>query len=430
MNLWNQNIEKIVPINSYSQVTLKDYCDFRDVIELHHPEFQHFFKWQDQQGLWIEWAQVNLPHLKSSTLTQRFSCIRDLGLNEISIEELHIFKNQNENITQYYPGAFFHNYLCQYHSLPMDDIPKFIKCIFVVGQALLNCREGRIQCINEILTFGLTNKESAAGAIYQTGYYMGHYLQFFRNNAPTELYKAYFFKNYCSAIDKEEPHLFNVLQISAKSDIENKIKVPSKRTSVSQNNAKIPRPSPGEVREHLEHWKTLDNYRLQEDALNLLFHKLCPTNTRIEEILLKVSSLNDFYSTHIFNTFEVSKHILDCNIDKALEEGKESVINKISRVRIKDKEINFFSFATKYCNHHNPEAYPIYDNYVEKMLWHFKKVDSFYQFRKEDLKIYSKFKKMIINFKEFYHLKEFSIREIDIYLWLAGKKFFPRKYKN
>jgi hypothetical protein len=37
------------------------------------------------------------------------------------------------------------------------------------------------------------------------------------------------------------------------------------------------------------------------------------------------------------------------------------------------REINFYSFATKYCSHHKPEMYPIYDSYVDKMLGYFKK---------------------------------------------------------
>ena len=50
-------------------------------------------------------------------------------------------------------------------------------------------------------------------------------------------------------------------------------------------------------------------------------------------------------------------------------------------------------------------------------------------FKKEDLKSYNTFIDIILKFKKSYQLEKFSLREIDIFLWLAGKKYFPKKYK-
>ncbi len=182
------------------------------------------------------------------------------------------------------------------------------------------------------------------------------------------------------------------------------------------------------VNTYLEEWGTLENYMLQESSLSLLFNKLCPENTNIENILLKVSALNDFYSTNIFDTFTVSKHILNCRIDQDLKNGCKSLVNKIALVTINGKTRNFYSFASKYCSHHNPEIYPIYDSYMEKMLMHFKKKDKFDSFKKEDLRKYERFLEIIHKFKQHYKLDSLSLRQIDIYLWLAGKKYFPNKY--
>ena len=179
---------------------------------------------------------------------------------------------------------------------------------------------------------------------------------------------------------------------------------------------------------YLEKWNTLENYILQESSLSLLFNKLCPENNKIEQVLLKVSALNDFYSTNIFDTFTVAKHILNCNIDKDLLSGCDNLVNKIAKVAIKGKTKNFYSFASKYCSHHRPEIYPIYDSYVYKMLMHFKKTDKFTIFKKDELKIYKRFIDVIHVFKQYYNLNNYSLREIDIYLWLAGKEYFPNKY--
>ncbi len=182
------------------------------------------------------------------------------------------------------------------------------------------------------------------------------------------------------------------------------------------------------INAYLKKWYTLENYILQEKSLGLLFNKLCPHNTKIENILLKVSALNDFYSTNIFDTFTVSKHLLNCKIDKYLDKEDIGLVDKIARVTINGKTRNFYSFASKYCSHHKPDIYPIYDSYVVKMLMYFKKKDKFYKFRKDDLKTYKKFIKVIQAFKKYYNLNEFSLRQIDIYLWLAGKEYFPNKY--
>lgn len=134
----------------------------------------------------------------------------------------------------------------------------------------------------------------------------------------------------------------------------------------------------------------LENYHLQENALDKLFVTLCPKNTDISDVLLKVSSLNDFYST------------------------------------------NIYSFASKYCSHHNPKHFPIYDSYVDKVLCYFRNLKKFpaFKFKNSDLKDYAKFKEILIAFRSIYGLDKFNLKEIDKYLWQFGKRHFPKKYKR
>lgn len=77
----------------------------------------------------------------------------------------------------------------------------------------------------------------------------------------------------------------------------------------------IYKPTPEQVKLYLDKWEKLGNYPPQEEALNKLFHELCPNNTKIEDILLKTAALNDFYSTKLLSTYDVAKHILELNID-------------------------------------------------------------------------------------------------------------------
>jgi hypothetical protein len=89
---------------------------------------------------------------------------------------------------------------------------------------------------------------------------------------------------------------------------------------------------------------------------------------------------------------------------------------------------NFYSFASKYCSHYNPLDFPIYDSYVDKVLRYFRDVDSFYYFKNDDLKRYIEFKKILLQFKTYYGLEQYNIKDIDKYLWLMGKEKFPNNY--
>lgn len=190
----------------------------------------------------------------------------------------------------------------------------------------------------------------------------------------------------------------------------------------------IPTPSKEEVEKYLSLWESLENYRLQESALNKLFFDTYPNNIDINDILIKVSALNDFYSTNIFSVFPVAKHIYELDIDKRLSVADTTLVDDIARLEISGKPKYFYSFATKYCSHHKPLDYPIYDSYVEKVLLYFKKQDRFTNFKKEDLKQYDKYKNILIDFKKFYNIDSFNLKEIDKYLWQCGKDYFPKQY--
>ena len=199
--------------------------------------------------------------------------------------------------------------------------------------------------------------------------------------------------------------------------------------NVKEVNVKnIPRPCKEEVEKYLKLWDSLENYVLQESSLDKLFFNTYPENKDINDVLIKASSLNDFYSTNIFSIFPVAKHIFNLNIDERLKNGDETLVNDIANITINGKEKCFYSFATKYCSHHFPTIYPIYDSYVEKVLMYFKRLDKFSSFKKEDLKNYKRFKEILIEFKKFYDIDEYNLKDIDRYLWQLGKEYFLRKY--
>ena len=190
----------------------------------------------------------------------------------------------------------------------------------------------------------------------------------------------------------------------------------------------VPTPSVDEIEFYLKQWDELENYHLQEDALNKLFFELCPENKCMSDILIKVATLNDFYSTNIFSVYPVAKHIRSLDIDARLKAGDVTLVKDIQKISINGVEKNFYSFTTKYCSHHNPLEYPIYDSYAEKVLKHFRDRDGFSKFSNDDLKDYICFKGAQVDFGKFYDLAQYNLKQIDKYIWQLGKKYFPKKY--
>ncbi len=158
----------------------------------------------------------------------------------------------------------------------------------------------------------------------------------------------------------------------------------------------IPKPSKQEVLKYLNKWDSLENYVLQESSLKKLFTKIYPKNKKMDDILIKVCSLNDFYSTNIFSPFTVAKHIHSLDIDKRLKSGDLTLVDDIASIKVSNgKTIQFYSFATKYCSHHRPLVYPIYDYYVERILMYFRAKDRFYDFTRSQLRNYSKYREIL-----------------------------------
>ena len=179
-----------------------------------------------------------------------------------------------------------------------------------------------------------------------------------------------------------------------------------------------------------------ENYkksRMQEEVLRLLFcTPSWSANTDLKKIYAKVSVLNDFYSTNIYDTFGVSEAILGIkDFDQKLHNGNLNVVTELSKKWFQNKKRNILSFASKYCANHEPDLFPIYDSFVSAELWKQHKKDNFIDdktitsqsaFFKKVSEDYVFFAKTIKTFQQHYDLSDCSIRDIDFFLWCKGKK--------
>ena len=156
-------------------------------------------------------------------------------------------------------------------------------------------------------------------------------------------------------------------------------------------------------------------------ALSLVFRSY-PKNTDLPAVLLKVATLNALYATNIYGLFDVAAHIVRARVDEALARGSHEVIETIACVEIGGRRRRNYSFATKYCSWHDPDAYPIFDKFVNNMLLAYKAECSFADFRESDLRKYPSFVDVLSQFREYYRLAGFSLRELDKFLWWQGRE--------
>ncbi len=197
-------------------------------------------------------------------------------------------------------------------------------------------------------------------------------------------------------------------------------------------------PSVEEMKKYHSYWNSDNNgeYKEHEKALNWLFIDNPETkgNTDMKAVIIKCSVLNDFYATNIFKVFPVAKKILSIkDIDDRLKRGDYSLVNEIAKVEdektdeTKETKVRFnYSFATKYCSHHQPKLFPIYDRYVADVLCALKKqYPNVFSFKKrEELKRYEMFVKAIDEVKANFGLENYNYKDMDRYLWLLGKEYF------
>ena len=177
-------------------------------------------------------------------------------------------------------------------------------------------------------------------------------------------------------------------------------------------------------------WETKEE--LSEKALYNLFNVDYIDYNDKYQTYIKVTALNDTYSTRLSNDEKIVISEILCENEFAdrLSNKKydEKLVNEICdkiNERIGKKT---YSFISKYCSHINENEYPIFDGYVELMLKWYRQKDKKQAFDFNDAELtkrdYDTFRKIMFEFKEKFEISK-SLKEIDEFLWTAGKKYFP-----
>ncbi|MCM1284920.1 MAG: hypothetical protein NC213_00195 [Acetobacter sp.] len=200
------------------------------------------------------------------------------------------------------------------------------------------------------------------------------------------------------------------------SNIKNTIKSPQ----TSKNNIQLLIPTPELIIKYNEKWSKLDKYPEQEDILTDLFSD--ENNSNFKIVLTKTIFLNEFYSTHLDNVVGMAKHIVNLGINEKLNNNDISLVEDIAFTP--SEMNNAYSFASKYCSWHKPYIYPILDSYAKGVLYKMNKEFKFMpQFTRQNISSsYTFYCNIYKNFIQHFNLQDFTLKQIDRFLWLFGKE--------
>jgi hypothetical protein len=174
---------------------------------------------------------------------------------------------------------------------------------------------------------------------------------------------------------------------------------------------RLPDPTPLLIIRAIEEFDRDDRYGPADQILTRIFGDF-PSNRHFEHVLLKVVLLNSLYSTNIYATTDMSRHILSLGVDDRLASGAPDLVEAVSTITVKGIKRRHYSFSTKFCSWHRPELYPIFDSLVAGVLRQYRDRDRFASFAQADLRDYAKYRSAIVSFRSHYGLTEFSFKEV------------------
>lgn len=164
-------------------------------------------------------------------------------------------------------------------------------------------------------------------------------------------------------------------------------------------------------------------YPVQEQIIDLLFRQQFPfQNNNLDIVKVKTTTLNLYYGTFIMATNQMAQGIFNIkDIDIRLRSGDLTLVNEIATILPRRN----YSFATKYCACHNPNAFPIYDKYVAGKLaqiicnGHLDGFSGSLTKTSQNLKRYPYYVSVYNAFMKQYDLQTLTYRQVDLYLWYS-----------
>ncbi len=183
----------------------------------------------------------------------------------------------------------------------------------------------------------------------------------------------------------------------------------------------LPELTPDLIKDLARRFDETPKYRYAEESLRWLIEQK-PRNEELWPVLLKVVAVNGLYSTQIYGVFEVAQHIVKLPLDDLLAEGAREAVEILAPVEIGGKKRRLYSFASKYCSWHRPDAYPLMDSVVKEVLWKYRRQLG-QVVKRKNLDTYAGFCSALEAFAEHFGLDGLAWKELDKGLWTLGKQW-------
>jgi hypothetical protein len=154
-----------------------------------------------------------------------------------------------------------------------------------------------------------------------------------------------------------------------------------------------------------------------------------PANHTIEHVLVKVITITTLYHARVLDIDlqPLSCYIASLALDAKLKEGDPEAVTLIWNST--GTKRRYFSFATKFCSWHNQGAYAIYDMNVWTALAAYRAKNERFTFRNTQCDDYPGFLAVVKSFQKVYGLEDYSLKDIDKFLWGVGYRIIAGRQK-
>ena len=153
-----------------------------------------------------------------------------------------------------------------------------------------------------------------------------------------------------------------------------------------------------------------------------------PTNLDSDQVLVKVITINALYHARVLDVdlLPLAKHIAGIEaLDTRLEQGDPEVVDAIWYSQ--GTRHHYPSFATKFCNWHNSEAYAIYNGNVWEALVAYRTKGGLFDFSEREFVKYVTFLAIVRKFQSSYGLHSYSLKNVDKFLWRVGDRLIAER---
>lgn len=184
----------------------------------------------------------------------------------------------------------------------------------------------------------------------------------------------------------------------------------------------LPRPERAEAEALLKKYRGNGDIQKKNACLQEILMQTGFGNTNEAAVLEKVRGVMKLYGKISPRAELTARQIVNQNLDELLANGYEEAVQLIVNALGQEKSShgNYY-FAVRYCLMHNPEKFPVIDDFAVKAMKYYRDKYEFFNFADDEPFVYAKYKKLLGIFRSRFELSGFSLADISRILTAAGR---------